>query len=176
MWPFEKREIIISEEVPSEIRGLKFLYIVIDEDLEVHYELNNRGHIPLPIHWSEMNPLRIEKNLSKNLIKKSVSEKKNLVGVLQLWIYETKEGKYAEVRGLGILNKFKGNRVKALLKLVKAMDTFCEGYEIKCVEASTSVIPEGVMNRVGFKAEKPSSWITSIGELIFRQKHYLKKY
>ena len=82
-----KTEVVIAEKLAEKIENIKFLYIVIDSEGKIHYEFNNKGHRILPIHWSEMNPGRIYKNLPRNLIRKGVSDKKNIAGVLQLWIY-----------------------------------------------------------------------------------------
>ncbi|MBS3166271.1 hypothetical protein J4444_04065 [Candidatus Woesearchaeota archaeon] len=171
------RNVVIAANLPVEkIKNIKFVYIVINSDLNVHYEFNNRGHIVLPIHWSELNPLRIYHNLPKNLVNKCASEKTNIVGVLQLWIYYTKNYSYARVRAIGIIHEFKGNRVKALFKLVQAMDNFCLHQRIRFVEAETSVFPEDTMNRAGFKVVRSKSHFHTFAQFLFRQKPYVKVY
>ncbi|GEM_PF-3270340 len=170
-------KVFISKDLPEEkITVLRYLYIVLDSELEVHYEFNNKGHIVLPIHFNEMNPFRIYKNLPQNLINKCVSPKKNIIGVLQIWVYSTKKENYARIRALGILNDFKGNRLKALLKLLKAMDDFCITQQIEYIETETSVIPEEIMLRIGFQREKSTSFLNSFAQTIFRQKAYVKYY
>ncbi len=170
-------KILLSSGLPEEpIKELKYLYIVVDSNYEVHYEFNNKGHIMLPIHKNEINPFNIYKNLPGNLIKKCTSDKKNIVGVLQLWIFYTKDYAYARVRGLGIIETFTGNKFKALLLLVKAMDTFCTGYNIKFVEAETSTIPHKVMERAGFKSIPSTQFIQRLMQKISRQVPYTKTY
>lgn len=171
------KEVIVAEKLPNEkMEGINFLYIVIDSDLRIHYELNNKGHIVLPIHFSEINPFKIYKNLPRNLVNKCVSEKSNIVGVLQLWIYYTKDYTYARVKALGILKEFNRNRVKALFKLCKAMDNFCLHNGIKFVEAETSVFPEKVMKRIGFNIVKSKSVFHRLAQLVSRQTPYVKTY
>lgn len=170
-------KVIVSESIPRErIEGLRFLYIVVDSDLNINYEFNNKGHIVLPIHKNEINPFKLYENLPKNLIKKCVSGKKDIVGVMQLWLYYTKETIYGRVKAIGILETFKGNRLKALLKLAKAMDDFCVYYGIKFIEAETSVIPKNVMERFGFHEEPESKWYFRFAQFISRQRHYVKNY
>ena len=82
---FSKPKIVVSESIPKEkIENIRFVYIVIDSTGATHYEFNNKGHVVLPLHWSELNPTRILKNLPANLVARSVSSKENIVGVLQL--------------------------------------------------------------------------------------------
>ena len=172
-----RKNIIISEGLPVErIIGLKFLYIVIDSEYKLHYEFNNRGHIVLPIHKSEILPWTIYKNFPKNLIGRCKSDKKNIIGVLQLWIYYTKDYSYGIIRGLGILQDFKGNKFKALVRLLKAMDEFCLHHRIKFVEASTGVIPEKVIRRAGFNPEPNRRFLHRFAEAVFRLTHYVKEY
>ncbi len=167
--------------LPEErVQGIRYLYVAVDSDLNVHYELNNRGHIIMPIHFSEINPLRIYKNLPRNLIKKCASNKKNIVGILQLWIYYTKDYSFARIRAIGILssfgNKNRDDRKTALTKLMIATDYFCKHYNIKFVETETAVIPEDKMRLAGFEPALASSWINKFAQTIFRQKAYVKKY
>ena len=171
------RDVIISGKLPKEkIENIKFLYIVIDSDYKVHYEFNNYGHIILPIHWSELNPAKIFKNLPENLIRKCESDKENIVGVLQLWIYYTKDYTYGKVCAIGLIETFQGNRVKALFKLLTAMDQFCRVYHLQFVETETSVIPSGVMKRFGFFPSPERNIINRFAQFVFQQKHYTKKY
>ncbi len=74
-------KIVVSVGLPEEeIKELKYLYIVVDSNYEIHYEFNNKGHIILPIHKNEINPFSVIKNLPSNLIRKCISDKKNIVG------------------------------------------------------------------------------------------------
>ncbi len=177
--------VLVTPELPSEkIKNIRFLYIVIDSELKIHYEFNNKGHVILPIHWSELNPLKIYRNLPQNLIRKGVSPKKNIVGVLQLWIYdtksrtkyETKNYRYARLKAMGLLETFSGNRIKALLSLLRAMEEFCKRYNISFVEAETSVVPGNVMRRLGFMPVASRSWWRRIEHLVTRQRPYRKDY
>ncbi|MEK6950206.1 MAG: hypothetical protein AABX13_00590 [Nanoarchaeota archaeon] len=170
-------QIIIANNLPGQkIKNIRFLYIVIDSELKVHYEFNNKGHVVLPIHWSELNPLMIYRNLPRNLIQKSVSGRKNIVGVLQLWIYYTKDQSYARIKAIGLLETFQGNRIAALLRLLKAMDGFCKAYQVSFVEAETSVVPENVMRHLGFiPAASQSRW-RRLEHFLTRQRGYVKGY
>ncbi len=172
-----RKDILVSVGLPKEkIENIRFLYIVIDSDLKVHYEFNNKGHIVLPIHFNELNPFMIYKNLPHNLVRRCVSPKKNIVGILQLWIYYTKDYSYGRVRALGLLNTFKGNRIKALFKLMQAMDNFCKGYNIKFTEAETAVIPERVMKKAGFFPAPSKKWGHRFAQYLSRMTPYVKKY
>lgn len=167
--------VTVSLELPKEkIKNIKFLYIVIDADLNVHYEFGNPGYIIFGT-----NPLKMFKDLEKKLVLRSWLQKnrqKNIVGVLQLWIYYTKQHSYARVRGLGLLPEFQGNRVKALFRLVKALDQFSEHHGLKFVEAETFVIPANVMKRFGFLPEPERNYFHRFAQLLTRQKHYMKRY
>ena len=168
---------MIHETLPKErIEGLRYLYIVIDSNYNVHYEFDNKGHIVLPVHKTEILPWQIYKNLPNNLIRKCESKKKNIVGVLQLWIYYTKDYSFGRIRALGVMDTFRGNRVKTLLRLVRAMDEFCMYYNIMFVEAATKVIPHRVMERVGFGKEPQNSQLHRLAQFIFRQTNYVKRY
>ena len=174
---FGKREVILSEELPKEkVEGLRYLYIVIDSDFKVHYEFNNKGHTILIVHKSEINPLRIYKNLPKNLIRKCVSKKKNIIGVLQLWVYYTRDYSYGVIRALGIIDNFKGNKLKAILLLANAMDNFCKHYNIRFVQATTSVIPGNIMKRAGFVKKPLKGFLRKVVVALFRQTSYEKDY
>lgn len=169
--------ILVSRELPSDkIKNIRFLYIVIDSTGQIHYEFNNKGHVILPLHWSELNPLRIYKNLPQNLIRKCVSPKKNIVGVLQLWIYYTKTQSYARIKAIGLLETFPGNRIGALLRLLKAMDEFCKRYGLSFVEAETSVVPGKVMRRLGFMPVASKGWRRRVEHFLTRQRAYRKEY
>lgn len=169
--------IIISEDLPVEkIVGLRFLYIVIDSDMNIHYEFNNKGHIVLPIHRNEILPWMILKYLPINLINKCASAKKNIVGVVQLWIYYTKDYCYALLRARGILENFRGNKSNASALLDKAMDEFCLHHGVKFIETSTRVLPELYMRKRGFIPEPNRKIIQKVVEAVFRQTHYVKKY
>lgn len=170
------RIIVASDLSPPKIKNIRFLYIVIDSELKIQYEFNNKGHVVLPIHWSELNPLKIYRNLPGNLIRKCVSGKKNIVGVLQLWIYYTKNKSYARIKALGLLETFQGNRIAALLRLLKAMDEFCVKYGVALVEAETSVVPENVMRRLGFTPTASRGWWRTLEHFLTRQQGYVKEY
>lgn len=160
----------------EKVTDIKFLYIVIDSTLEVHYEYNNKGHIILPIHWSEMNPYRIAQNLPKNLIHRCVSGKKNIVGVLQLWIYYTQECSYARLKAIGLLESFKGNRIKALFLLIKAMDNFCAHNKVTFVETETNIVPDNIMKRFGFVAKQSKTWWFRLDQFFTKRIAYVKHY
>lgn len=167
---------IISPTLPKEkIENLRFLYIVIDSDLKIHYELHNKGHVILPIRATEILPWMAYKYLPQNLIRKCVSSKKNIVGVLQLWIYYTKDYAFARLKALGILSTFTGNRVKALFSLLRAMDAFGERQDIVFVETETH-LPAGILQRSGFIRAPPQHWWRRIEHFLIRQKHYVKYY
>ncbi len=168
---------MIYEDLPSEkVKGLRYLYIVLDSEYKIHYEFNNRGHIILPIHKSEILPWRIYKNLPRNLIKKCESDKKNIVGVLQLWIYYTRDYAFARIRAIGVLDTFKGNKYKAILRLVKAMDEFCDYYKISYVDCATSVIPHKIMRKAGFEVALRRNFLHKFVQFLFRQTNYVKRY
>ena len=172
-----RNHVVVSMGLPNEkIVGLKFLYIVIDSNGRIHYEFNNKGHIILPIHRNEINPLKIWKNLPKNLIKKCVSDKKNIVGIMQLWIYYTKDYYFGRIRGIGILEDYRGKKISALARLFTAMDEFVSYYGIKFVECETSVMSPAKMERFGFYPEPERGLIKRFGQFVFRQTHYVKKY
>lgn len=171
---------LYSDKIADKIKNIRFLYIVIDSTLQIHYEFNNKGHVILPIHWSELNPLKIYKNLPPNLIRKCVSPKKNIVGVLQLWIYDSrsaaKDYRYGRIKAIGLLETFPGNRIGALLRLLKAMDEFCKKYSISFVEAETSVVPGKVMRRLGFMPVASRGWWRRVEHFLTRQRGYVKEY
>ncbi len=104
-----------------------------------------------------------------------VSEKK-IIGVLQLWIYYTKDYKFARIAGLGIIETYKGNRFQAMLRLVRAMDGFCRYYNIKFVEASTKAIPRKIMKRYEFNPEPHRNIVRKVADSMFRLTHYVKRY
>jgi len=165
-----KKSIEIVDKLSDErVIKLRYLYIVIDSSYKIHYEFNNKGHIILPFHRSEVLPWKIYENLPKNLIRKCKSEKKNIIGVLQLWIYNTKNYSYADLRGLGVLHDFTGNKLKVLIKLLDAMDKFSINYKLK-------YISEKIMRKAGFFRKKNYKFFTFFGEMLFRQKHYVKVY
>ncbi|MFT4310897.1 MAG: hypothetical protein ACMXYC_04680 [Candidatus Woesearchaeota archaeon] len=170
----KNKKIIISTNPREEIADLKFLYIVIDSDNNIFFEYNNKGHIILPIHKNEINPFTLMKYLPQNLINKAKS--KDVVGVLQLWIYTNSACTYAHVRSLGILNTYE-QKVKALLLLANAMDSFCKHQNISYVLAETSVIPQAIMERKGFVLDNNKFGLLSqIDHLLFRKKAYIKYY
>ncbi len=172
---FSKSKVIVSENLPPEkIENIRFVYIVIDSDGKTHYEFNNKGHVVSPLHWNEMNPLRILKNLPANLVARSVSEKKNIVGVLQLWIYYTQKHTYARVKAAGILEEFQ--RQGFWKKLNVAMDAFCTYYHIEWVERETSVMPAEILLKMGFlPAQSHSLWHRFENRVTFKQA-YIKRY
>ena len=170
-------KVLVASQLPEEkIKNVRFLYIVIDSDLQLHYEFNNQGHVILPIHWSELNPRRIYRNLPRNLIRKCVAEKEDIIGVLQVWVYYKRTYSYARIKALGVLESFKGNKMGALFSLLKAMDRFCTRYNLRFVEAETNVIPEGMMKRLGFVPASGSSWWRRMEHFITRQRAYVKHY
>ena len=169
-----KVKVIIAEKLSQKVTNVRFLYIVIDSDGKIHYEFNNKGHIILPYHWSEMNPLRIYKNLPRNLIKRCVSDKKNIAGVLQLWIYYTPKGKYGVLRAAGVLQEYQ--RKGFLKKLYAAMDDFCLHDGINYVECETSVLPDEFKTKMGFIKTSPSGFWNTISTTLFRQRKYVKHY
>ena len=166
---------MIHEELPAgKVKNIKFLYIVIDSDGGIHYEFNNRGHLVLPIHFSEMNPYRILNNLPRNLIKKCVSDKTNIAGVLQLWIFYTKDFRYGRVKAVGILQKYQ--RRGFMTKLFRALDSFCHNQGIKFVESETRAIPERVKIKQGFVKAKSRSWRHRFDAFVGRKTSYVKSY
>ena len=171
---FEKN-VIILENLPKEkIENIRFVYIVIDSQGKTHYEFNNKGHIVLPINWSEINPYRILKNLPKNLIARCISNKDNLVGVLQLWVYYTKHHIYARVKAAGILEEYQ--RQGFWKKLNLAMAAFCHYYNIEWVERETSVIPAETLLQMGFlPAKSHGLWHRFENVVTFKQA-YIKRY
>lgn len=165
----------ITSELPREkIKNVRFLYITIDDQLKVYYEFGNKGYMVFGT-----NPLKMFKDLEKKLVQKSLlkkKENKNIVGVLQLWIFYTRHYSYARVRGLGMLPEFSGNRVQALFKLVKAMDDFAREYHLKYVEAETNIISPAVMKRYGFMPEPERNILHRFAQFVSRQTHYTKRY
>ena len=168
------KKIVTTELSKEKIKNVRFLYISIDDDLKVYYEFGNKGYIVFGT-----NPLKMFKDLEKKMVQRSLlkkKENKNIVGVLQLWVFYTKHYSYARVRGLGMLPEFKGNHVKALFKLVKAMDDFAREYQLKFVEAETNIISPAVMERYGFIPEPDRNILHRFAQLVLRQTHYTKRY
>ncbi len=77
---------------------------------------------------------------------------------------------------MGLLEDFRGNRVKALFALLRAMDVFCANYKIKFVEAETSVIPKKIMLRAGFRVMPSVQLLMRLTQFITRQIPYTKNY
>jgi hypothetical protein len=170
-----KRKVSIHEKLPKQkVKNIKFLYIVIDSESKIHYEYNNKGHVVLPIHWSEMNPKRILKNLPNNLVRKCVSPKKNIAGVLQLWMYYKEDYVYARVKAVGVLEQYQ--RQGFMTKLFKAMDSFCRHQGVKFVESETRVIPEKVKRKQGFVPSRSEHWWHRLDQWVSRTTSYVKWY
>ncbi len=169
-------KVLVYSSLPKEkIENVRFLYVVIDSKMQIHYEFNNKGQVISPFNLNELNPLNIYRNLPRNLITKSTLQHKQIIGVLQLWIYYTKGYSYGHLRGLGILPEHQGS-IKVLLKLLSAMDQFCKSYRLRFVETVTSVIPQQIMKRYGFEEKPVLKWTDRFGAMISGQKMYLKKY
>ncbi len=172
---FSKPKVVVSSVLPKEkIENIRFVYIVIDSSGETHYEFNNKGHVVSPFHWSELNPSRILKNLPTNLVARSVSEKKNIVGVLQLWVYYTKKHTYARVKAAGILEKYQ--QLGFWKKFNLAMDAFCLSYNIEFVKRETSVIPSEVLVKMGFLPASNYSFFHRFENFVTRKQAYVKWY
>src|SRR3989338_7979244 len=156
-------KVLVYRSLPKEqIKNVRFLYITIDSELKVHYEFNNKGHVISPFNLNEINPWRIYRNLPQNLIAKSTLQHKEIIGVLQLWIYYTKDYAYGHLRGLGIIPEHQDS-MKVLLKLISALDQFCKSYHLRFVETITSVIPEKIMMRYGFEEKPVRRWVDRFG-------------
>jgi len=172
--------IVVSMGLPKErIEGLRFLLIVIDSNLETHYEFHNKA---AKIYYDLLKPHLFKINFSTilaitppHLIRNSVSSKDNLIGGLSLKISYSKDYSYARISGIGILETFR-NKFRALLHLMKAMDDFCEHHGIKFVEAETRVFPIHIMNRAGFKLEPERKLYYRTWQWITKQTHYVKRY
>jgi GNAT superfamily N-acetyltransferase len=170
-----RRHITVHEELPREkLQNLKFVYIIVDSNGKTHYEFNNKGHIVLPIHWSEMNPLRITKNLPRNLVRKCVSNKSDLAGVLQLWIYYTQDHIYARIKGMGILAKYQGQGLSKILLI--AMDAFCEHYDIEWIECESWNLTSEMLAKEGFERARSRRFFACLEQFITRAKSYVKYY
>ncbi len=170
-----RSNVIVSEVLPNEkIENLRFVYIVIDSVGDIHYEFNNKGHIVSPFHWNELNPWNIMKNLPSNLVARSVSEKNNIVGVLQLWIYYTLHHIYARVKAAGILDGYQKQGYWKKLNI--AMDAFCVHYGVEFVERETNVIPADVLVKMGFMPAKSFSWAHRFENFVTSKQAYVKWY
>ena len=121
---------------------------------------------------------KLLKNLPTSLIAKCQAEKENIAGVLQLWIYITKDYKYGDVKAIGLVEEFQGSekRLKALMKLMKALDSFSKEYQLKFVEARTRIIPPDKMKRFGFEPAKERSTFLRLMKWMVRDIYYVKKY
>ena len=115
-------------------------------------------------------------NTPSYLIQNSASSKENLVGALSLMIFYAKDYSYARINGIGILETFKGNRLTALIRLIRAMDNFCKHHGIKFVEAETRVFPLHIMKRSGFHPEPERKLYFRLWQWATKQTHYVKRY
>ena len=131
-------KISIISELPNEpILGIKSVFIVIDSDLKIHYELHQSGKfVKLLKNFLKpsnfIGPGTISKKILQRqasiplfLIESCASTKNNIVGVLGLKIYYKKDYNHARFSGLGILDTIGRNRSRALFRLLMAMDKFC---------------------------------------------------
>lgn len=164
----------IQASYDEPIQCVKYVFIAIDDALNITYEINNRGHTPRPppFSWKHCNPLNFEKYIPKHMVNKAKSNG-NVVGVIQLKINQTKKHNYATVSGLGIIDSYDGKRFLALNKLVKSASKVLQTQNVEFVEAGTRIIPEKIMNRWGFKKAK-SDFFQGLVVKLFGQDYYRK--